>query len=226
MANSKKKNSKKKNMNKNVANKNIQKNVKEENINEYMKKDNNKKNEDEQVKKVQIKKDTINKAKRELVYAESGDDEMGKLLKIVLIVTAIIIVFYFVTSFVTRKASESKNSKSSEKTVIQYNDLIIGSMLNKDGEYYVLIEKDDDEYLSEYESSIQMIGINEEAPKIYIAKLNDSFNKGYLADEANYDSDLGNFKVSGTTLIKVSNHSISETFDNHDDISSKLEGLQ
>lgn len=230
MANKKKSNSKKKrNTNKKVADTNVvqKKNVSSSDIKKEEKiKSEGKKKDIKLEKKAQDKKETIKKAKREIIYAESGDDEMGKLLKIVLIVTAIIIVFYFVTSFVTRKAREVKDSKSSEKAVIQYNNLIIGSMLNRDGEYYVLIEKDDDEYLTEYESSIQMIGINEEAPKVYLANLTDSFNKNYLDDVANYDSDLANFKVSGTTLIKVSDHVISEIFDNHDDISSKLESLQ
>lgn len=177
-------------------------------------------------KKVQEKKTTIDKAKRELVYAESGDDEIGKLFKVVLIVTAVIIVFYFVTSFVTKKASEAKESKSSQKAIIQYDNLIIGSMLNKDGEYYVLIEKDDDEKLSEYKTSIQMVGIIEDAPKFYYASLDDSFNKNYLSDEANYDSDLSNFKVKGTTLVKVADHEIKDVFDNYGDIKSALEGLQ
>lgn len=177
-------------------------------------------------KKRAAKSDTISKAKRELVYADSGDNEIGKLIKVVLIVTAVIIVFYFVTSFVTKKANSVKNEKSKEKVTIQYDNLIIGSMLNKDGEYYVLIEKDEDEHLSEYTTSIQMIGINDDALKIYIANLTDSFNKVYLADEANYDSDLTNFRVKDTTLIRVDNHQIQETFDDYDSIKAKLESLQ
>lgn len=172
------------------------------------------------------KKKTIGKAKRELVYADSGDNEIGKLIKVVLIVTAVIIVFYFVTSFVTKKASSIKNEKSKEKAVIQYDNLIIGSMLNKDGEYYVLIEKEDDEHLSEYTTSIQMIGINDGAVKIYTANLTDSFNKIYLSDESNYDSDLTNFKVKDTTLVRIDDHQIQETFDNYDLIKAKLESLQ
>ncbi len=177
-------------------------------------------------KKVEAKRNTINKAKRELVYADSGENEVAKLIKVVLIVTAVIIVFYFVTSFVTKKANSIKSEKSKQKATIQYDSLIIGSMLNKDGEYYVLIEKDDDEHLSEYSTSIQMIGINENAPKVYTANLTDSFNSGYLSNEANYDSDLTKFKVKDTTLLKVNNHQIEETFDNYDAIKSKLESLQ
>lgn len=209
------------NVNKNVSKKNT---IKNDSV-DY-KKINNSSNVKSKLK--EEKKQTISKARKELVFAESGNDEVVKLVKVVLLVTAVMIVFYFVTSFVTRKANAKKVAQKSkaEKTVIQYENIIIGSMLNKDGEYYVLIEKDDDDNLSEYDTLVQTISVNDEAPKIYKANLTDIFNKMYLSDENNYDSNLSNFKVKGTTLIKVSDHSISETYDNHDSIKSKLDELK
>ena len=99
-------------------------------------------------------------------------------------------------------------------------------MLKIDGKFYVLIEKDGDEKLTEYETSIQTIKANDEAPKIYTANLTDSFNKIYLSEESNYDSDLTKFKVSGTTLVKISDHKIEKTYDKYEDIKGELEKLQ
>ena len=179
-------------------------------------------------KKQEERKETIKNAKRQLVYASSNNDEMTKLIKLIIVVTVIMIVFYFITTIVTRKANAKKiaEKEKSEKVSIQYENIIIGSMLNKDGDYYVLIEKENDENSDEYQTLIQTISVNDEAPKIYKANLTDSFNKIYLSESNNYESNLDNFKVSGTTLIKVSNHQISETYDQHDSIKEKLSELK
>ena len=179
-------------------------------------------------KRQEEKKETIKNAKRELVYAPSNNDEITKLIKLIVVVTVIMIVFYFITTIVTRKANAKKiaEKEKSEKVSIQYENIIIGSMLNKEGDYYVLIEKENDDNSDEYQTLIQTVSVNDEAPKIYKANLTDIFNKIYLSDNKNYDSNLENFKVSGTTLIKVSNHQISETYDQHDSIKEKLSELK
>ena len=196
--------------------------VSEEKVDEVNLKEKQKVNED--------KKETIERVRRELHFEKNDSgDELSKLVKIVLLVTAIIIVFYFITTFVTRKANAIntvKKIKTNDKAEIQYENLIIGSMLKIDGKFYVLIEKDGDEKLTEYETSIQTIKANDEAPKIYTANLTDSFNKIYLSEESNYDSDLTKFKVSGTTLVKISDHKIEKTYDKYEDIKGELEKLQ
>ena len=180
---SKKKNSDKKNNN--------QKNVRK---NDALEKNTGKKTEDKDIiitsqakglnkKESSEKKEVIDKAKKNLVYAESSNDEISKLIKIVLIVTAIMVVFYFVTSLVTKRANAKKltQDKTTEKAEIQYEEIIIGSMLNKDGEYYVLIYDENDNNFSEYQTMIQTLAVTEDAPKIYKSSLSDGFNKAYLA---------------------------------------------
>ncbi|MBR3198867.1 MAG: hypothetical protein IKG27_02495 [Bacilli bacterium] len=176
------------------------------------------------------KKQTIEKVRRDLHFEKNDSgDELSKLAKIVFIVTAIIIVFYFITTFVTRKANAIntvKKLKTDNKAEIQYESIIIGSMLKIDGNYYVLIENNDDEKIDEYRTAVQTIKANDEAPKIYRANLSNSFNKSYLAKESDYNSDLSKFKVKGTTLIKVSDHKIEKTYDAYDDIKGELDKLQ
>ena len=178
----------------------------------------------------EIKKQTVEKAKKNLHFQRSNEtDEFSKLVKIILLVTVIMVVFYFVTTIVTRKANAIKavrNIKTNDKAEIQYDNVIIGSMLNMEGSYYVLIENEDDSNISEYKSLVQTIAANDDAPKIYTASLSNSFNKIYLSDDNKYDSNLENFKVKGTTLVKVSNHDIEETFDTYDSIKNKLDELK
>lgn len=160
----------------------------------------------------------------------SSNNEMIKLLKIVLIVTGIMIIFYGITLIATNKANETKESQTednqTEVTEIQYENIIIGSMLSYPGTYYVLIEQKDDNRLAEYDSLITTIKSSEDAPTIYKANLTDAFNKNYLGKEANYYvDDMADFKVTGTTLVKVADGKIISVNDNHDAIKNKLNDL-
>ncbi len=176
------------------------------------------------------KSKTVNKARKDLIYSNNDStDEMSKLLKIVLVVTGIMIIFYGITTFVTKKVNAVKTAKlgkSTEKVTIQYDSIVIGSMLNMDGHYFVLIEKEDDDKSSEYDTLLKSIEANDEAPKVYTADLSSSFNKMYLDKENNFDSDLTKFKVKDTTLVEVENNKIKNTFDNYDSIKGKLDELK
>lgn len=169
------------------------------------------------------KKANLKKARKQLYYSNNNEgDEFSKLFKIVLIVTAIIVVFYGVTVVVTDKADEARKEAESEKTEIQYDSIMIGSMLNINGSFYVLITDSDDIRLNEYTTMIQTIKANEDAPTIYTADLSNAFNKEYLSDKTNYDSDLEKFRVKGTTLVRVKDHKIEDVYDSYDDIIKKL----
>ena len=181
--------------------------------------------EKKEVKELKEKKENIKQARKQLYYNNSDSDELSKLIKIVLAVTLIIIVFYGLTVVVTNKAKEAAEEKNKQAAEIQYDSIMIGSMLNIDGSYYVLIEDEDDIRLSEYTTLIQTIKANDDAPTIYTADLSSSFNKGYLGDKSNYDSNMENFKVTGTVLVRVSDHKISKVYDTYDTITKKLEEL-
>ena len=155
---------------------------------------------------------------------------MSKLLKIVLIVTAIMLVFYGITVLVTKKADEVISDQNGEsqaaETVIQYDNIMIGTMLNYRGTYYVLIKVKDDNRVAEYETLIKTIESSDEAPTFYSANLTDAFNKSYLAKEAKYDVDnIADFRVTGTTLVKVVDGKINAVYDNYDNIKAQLNEL-
>ena len=180
-------------------------------------------------KEVKNKKATIKNNNSEEIIEQPN--EFKRLLKIILIVTGIFVLFYVVTIVVTKKADDvkseqEKENETVEKAEIQYENIMIGTMLNYGGTYYVLIEAKDDNRLNEYESLIEGIKGNEDSPNIYKANLTDSFNKGYLGKEENYYvSDIAEFKVKGTTLIKVVDNKIDSAYDNYDAIKNKLTEL-
>ena len=181
---------------------------------------------EKEIKKQKEKKENIKQARKQLYYNENNDsNELSKLIKIVLIVTAIIVVFYGVTVVVTDKAKEAAEEENKEATEIQYDSIVIGSMLNINGTFYVLIEDQDDIRLNEYTTLIQTISASEDAPKIYTADLSSSFNEHYFSDKTNYDSDMSKFRVKGTTLVRVSDYEITDVYDNHDSIVDELNNL-
>jgi len=189
-------------------------------------KQDNKIKEKQENKKNKENHNTTNKRENE----NASNNEMIKLLKIVLIITGIMLVFYGITLLATNKADEKLKSQNEEdtpaETQIQYENIMIGSLLNHNGTYYVLIEKDDDNRLAEYDSLIATIKSSEDAPTIYKANLTDSFNKNYLGKEHNYYvDDMADFKVTGTTLVKVQDGKIVYVSDTHDSIKDKLNDL-
>ena len=205
---------KKKSEEKKIKEKSFSENVKEEKMSSDITKEDN-------------KKKAIKDARRKLNYAKTSDgEEFGRLIKIILIVTVIMVVFYGVTVVVTNKVKETKDEQSSESQGIQYDNIMVGSMLKINGNFYVLIEDQDDSRISEYDTLKQTIAANPDAPKIFVADLSDSFNSSYLSSESNYESDMTKFRVTGTTLVKIEDHKITETYDSYDEINDKLKELE
>lgn len=185
------------------------------------------KNNSTVTRKETLKSKENSKVKQPKVKSEmtKNDNEVTKLIKIVLIVTAVMIVVYGITILVTKNSKTETNPTETnhQKAVIQYDDIIIGTMLNKDqDEYYVLIKQKDDNRINEYETIMKLIASKANAPKFYTANLTDSFNKKYLAKEANESSDMSEFRVTGTTLVKVVDGNVDTVYPDYDSIKNEL----
>ncbi len=214
----------------NKSKKNPKNSVKKDNLKkEAVQKETKKVEKKKDIKTKKISKEAIEAEKQ--IESKTTSSEFAKLVKIVLIVTAVMLVFYLITLVATNKADNASTDSASQteektKTEIQYDYIMIGEMLNYSGTYYVLIEEDGDNRINEYSTLIETISANEDAPSIYTANLTDAFNKGYLSKEANYDvSDIADFRVTGTTLVKVSDGKILDTYETYDKIKSKLKEL-
>ncbi len=164
----------------------------------------------------------------------TSNNEIIRLIKIIIIITIIMALIYVVTIFATKKADEVKSndtttSEQTTQTEIQYDNIMIGTMLNKGGTYYVLIEENtkDDQRIDEYDMLITIIKNTEDAPTIYKADLTDAFNKVYKAKESNYYVDnISDFKVTGTTLVKIEDAKIVSAVDDYDGIKKELNNLK
>ena len=107
----------------------------------------------------------------------------------------------------------TRDKKPKENTDIQYTNIIVGSILNRSEEdYYVLVEKEDDNNITTYQTLIDKYNNKEEHSRFYIVLLSDPFNANYVSDKANLLVDkITDIRFSETTLLHISNGKITST---------------
>lgn len=147
----------------------------------------------------------------------NSEMEMGNLVKIILIILVVFGIFYVITYYMQKnKKAEINNTNNNTVTIIQYDEILIGDMLRKNEEsYYVLIVNKEDynerykEYLSKYTNN----------NKFYYALSDNGLNKNYVSDISNLNvSDMKDFKVKDTALLKINSGKIVESYDGNSEV--------
>lgn len=159
--------------------------------------------------------------RKEKFYTEE-QKEVFKFFKILFGLVVIIGLLYLFTVKFVNKENNYKRTNNSGK--VQYESIYLGTLLNKaDNEYYVLIVDNSDisnnlyiSRVSEYKSKISHL-------PVFTADLSNELNKSFISKESSYNKDnMDNFKVSGTTLVKVKDGKIQKFIENKDSILSEL----
>lgn len=208
--------------------------VKKEKINEPKKIEKVEQKEDlkkEKIEKVEKKEDLKKENTKQTVINQSEKfitkEETRKVGIVVAVIAAAFCIFFIASKIMDKNSHKDDIFKESlDVAEIQYKDILISKMLKqKQSEYYVLVEYSKDENLKTYEGYIKNYEENyskKDVLRIYTAQLNNAFNKSYYSDEDSYEIDKLSF--SKTTLVKVSNGNITETYTGND-ISIKIQGL-
>lgn len=208
--------------------------VKKEKINEPKKIEKVEQKEDlkkEKIEKVEKKEDLKKENTKQTVINQSEKfitkEETRKVGVVVAVIAAAFCIFFIASKIMDKNSHKDDIFKESlDVAEIQYKDILISKMLKqKQSEYYVLVEYSKDENLKTYEGYIKNYEENyskKDVLRIYTAQLNNAFNKSYYSDEDSYEIDKLSF--SKTTLVKVSNGNITETYTGND-ISIKIQGL-
>lgn len=157
----------------------------------------------------------------------STDNEMTKLIILILIVAVIFAIFYVVTLFVTKKNDNSNQLDDNKITevVIDYSKILVGSILSqKSSEYYVLICFKDDNYVDLYKSYLEnMYKVKEDSVPFYYVDANNTLNNEYISDTSNLNvTDVRKFRFSQTTLLRIKDGKVISTYEGHDNITGKL----
>lgn len=147
-------------------------------------------------------------------------DEYKKLIKLILIIAVVFLIFYVATLIFTKKNYDDIFSNDLNANEIQYDEIIIGNMFDKSGEYYVLLLEEDDPYKELFSSYLTNIRKNK---KIYTVDLSSAFNKKYIADEYSINKD--DFKTKGTLLLKINDNDIKEYYESKEDILEQLKKI-
>lgn len=154
------------------------------------------------------------------------NNELINLIKIVVIVCVILLAFYFITLLVNKKTKGSVFGNDDSVAVIQYDKIIVGEILNRpDNNYLVLVKKENDVNSNLYQSYLSIYSGKENALKVYNVDLSEVFNSNYLGDETILDKGIQNYKFSDTTIIKVDDGSISESYVGTEAIENYLKEL-
>ena len=149
--------------------------------------------------------------------------EIFKFGKILLGLVLIIALLYLFTVYVVNKpdAYERTNKKGS----VQYSSILLGTLLNKaDKEYYVIVLDTKDLSNTVYLNKVSDYKAKNNHLPIYTADLSNELNKSYIGEKSYHNNDsMDEFKVKGTTLIKVNNGKITKFIEEGQLVLNELE---
>ncbi len=169
------------------------------------------------------KKEQIKREREKKEALREGLDYENPVKNIVIttfIVTAVFLLFYFVTTLVVSKLDKYNYIDSEKEVYIQYGEILAGSTFNMaDSEYYVLFYDFDGPYTVYYDSLISVSDY-----KIYAVDLGNGFNKPYVSEDTNSKvKNAKDLRVKDCTLIKIKNGKNILYFEGeYEDIKDKL----
>ena len=157
----------------------------------------------------------------------STDNEMSKLIILILVVALVFALFYVITLFVTKKDSGSTTNEGENDTQvsIQYEKILASNIFTqKNNEYYVLVYFSDDNYLDLYKSYLSYYRTSiEGAVPYYLVDMSDVFNKSFIAEKSNLNvSNIKELKFSQTALLRLRDNKIISTYEGNEQITGKL----
>lgn len=147
-----------------------------------------------------------------------------KIIKCLIIVLIIFGFMYFVTTLILNHSEDSTYQKKKDKTSIQYDEILLGTIFQKkDEDYLVLFYDVSKDTKSTYGSMISDYEAKEGTLPVYYVDLGNAMNKSCLSNEANENAtNASELKINDTTLIKFSNHNIEEYIVGEEEISNYL----
>lgn len=153
-----------------------------------------------------------------------SENEIGKLIKLVVIVTLIAVCFYFLTILINK---EDKEEETKVPASIQFDYILTGNILNRpNDEYYVLAIFPDDVNIKIYDVYINSYQSKDGALRMYYTELDNPLNDNFVASESNFKiNDISDLKFNQTTLIKVKKGKIEKYYEGKEEITSLLEEI-
>lgn len=162
-------------------------------------------------------------------YMQNEETKTMKQFLITLIIVIVGVVgIYLLTKYVVKKDNSTNNSSNTEeKSYIDPNTAIVGTMLKKSSdEYYVIIYDKTGDNATTYYSIVSTYKAKDKALKVYTVDLSNSLNKKYIATDNKTNpkaTNLEDLKFGEVTLLKVKNNKITEAYETTDAIKKALD---
>lgn len=135
--------------------------------------------------------------------------EIKKFIILIVVIVSILGIIYLISLLFQKKDYSSIFDNSLESNEIQFDEVIVGTMLKqKENSYYVLVLDKEDPYYDIFVNYVNNYRNQEYIDKIYTVELNSIFNSGAKAEY----TDAANLKFNGTTFVKVENGNVSKTY--------------
>ncbi len=167
------------------------------------------------------KKIDSKKLKKEIMGG-SDEDQMQRMIKILLIVVLFIGVVWFVFAIINGEVFGKKKEAEKEEIEIQNDIILAGSTFNRNEEEYYVLLYDFDGSNSGTCSAIFTVYNNKDSIKMFKVDLGDKMNSSVLvtnAGDVNYSNSAA-LKVLDATLIKVKNGKAIEVVSGIDELNA------
>ena len=151
--------------------------------------------------------------------------ELKGLGKILLILVGTFIVMYLITLSANKAGlfDPGYNKPEVSDAVISYENIMAGTIFNREGNYYVAILDSKDKMNTYYESLISNYQKKEDKTPLYVVDLSDELNKSIFGEEDNIKaSSLSDMSVKSSTLLLIKNGKIVKYIIDMDTIESEL----
>lgn len=165
-------------------------------------------------------------AKRVSTSKFDSDYEIGNLIKLVVIVSLIVLVFYLITIFVNKKEDKKEETTKTPET-IQYDNILVGNILTQPNtSYYVLAKVSDDVNNKVYDAYISNYKGMTDAIRIYYVLLDNPLNSKYYSDNSNFNiNKITDISFKEPTLLLIENKKIKRSYEGNDEILRKLKQI-
>lgn len=181
----------------------------------------------------------MEKTNKKIKYRTDEQQEMIKFLIILVIVIVCVVGIYFFTrAFVTKDLKKEEETKEVTPGSINYNNTLVGSMLNRPYDaYYVLVYDMKSVSAGKYEAIYnkysnaandvekELANKDKNKIKIYCVDLSNKLNESYKAtDKSNPDAKtIDELQFGEITLVKVEKGNITKYIENKEEIEKELE---
>ena len=153
---------------------------------------------------------------------KKNTDELTKLIQIVLVVLVIFAGFYLLTYFLKENKSYKYDGDYKVPAVIQYDEILAGTILSQNSDdYYVLIKDVDNK--TDYTQLIYTYYQMDKNIQLYTVDMDSIFNEKYSSEKNNFMiNNINDLKVSDTAIIHVINGKVTSQKIGEKEVYNKL----